>query len=182
MYPSGADKGQDTASRAARCRSVLVEPTCVSTRAIAPSFHPSRFGSVIGSPWWLMLDAQNCREHAPAPGPHPPAVSSTAGPFRRWIFQVSVPRGVHPIGGTAVPPVLGRFTGMGYLGEGADSPCQGEMSRRDKRGRVLDIPRPLGSSLVTFCLHRKLLARGRNIFTPRPAPQGEISHSRRRTP
>ena len=53
------------------------------------------------------------------------------------------------------------------------------MSRRDKRGRVLEIPLPLGSSkvncpegaregglghLVTFCLHRKSLA-----------PEGEIS-------
>ena len=89
------------------------------------------------------------------------------------------PRGVHPIGGTAVPPVLGRFKGMGFLREGADSPYQGEMFRRDKRGRVLEIPLPLGSSkvncpegaregglghLVTFCLHRKSLARGRNTF------------------
>ena len=59
---------------------------------------------------------------------------------------------------------IGRFKGMGFLREGADSPYQGEMSRRDKRGRVLEIPLPLGSSLVTFCLHRKSLARGRNIL------------------
>ena len=38
------------------------------------------------------------------------------------------------------------------------------MSRRDKRGRGLEIPLPFDSSLVTFCLHRKLLARRRNIF------------------
>ena len=53
------------------------------------------------------------------------------------------------------------------------------MSRRDKRGRVLEIPLPFDSSkvncpegaregglghLVTFCLHRKSLARGRNIL------------------
>ena len=61
---------------------------------------------------------------------------------------------------------IGRFKGMGFLREGADSPYQGEMSRRDKRGRVLEIPLPLDSSLATFCLHRKSLA-----------PEGETSPS-----
>ena len=120
LYPTGAGKRQDTAPRAARCRSVLVERVYTPTRAIAPGFLPSRGDSVVASPPRLVQDTQNCREHAPVPGPHPPAASSTADLSRRWTFQVTVPRGVHPIGGTAVPPVLGRFKGMGYLGEGGN--------------------------------------------------------------
>ena len=62
--------------------------------------------------WWQ--DTQNCHEHAPAPGPYPPAVSSTAGLFWRRSFQVTAnPRGVHPIGGTAVPPDW-SFQGVGF--------------------------------------------------------------------
>ena len=99
LYPSGAGKGQDTTPRAARYRSVLVELAYSPTRAIAPGVLPSRGGSVVAPLPWLVPDVQNYRKYAPAPGPHPPAVSSTAGPLRRWTLQVTVPRGVHPIGG-----------------------------------------------------------------------------------
>ena len=198
LYPSGAGKDQDTAPRAARYRSVLVELAYSPTRAIAPSFHPSRGGSVVAPPPWLVPDVQNYRKHAPAPGPHPPAVSSTAGPLRRWTLQVTVPRGVHPIGsrngdpmeaqrsgfhwertsdGMSEPCPLGRGEGyavredeVGRFKEGgfqrgeADSPYQGEMSRRDKGGRVLEIPPTFDGSLVTFCPYRKSLARRRNTL------------------
>ena len=103
VSPSGAGKGQDTSPRAARCRSVLVKLAYSPTRTIAPNALPSRGGSVVASPPWLVPDTQNFREHTPAPGSHLPAVSSTAGPFRRRTFQVTVPQGVHPIGGPKPP-------------------------------------------------------------------------------
>ena len=120
----GAGKGQDTAPRAARCRSMSLERAYTPTRAIAPTFQPSRGGSVVAPPPWLVLNTQNCREPAPTPGPPPPAVSSTAGLFWRGSFQVTAnPWGVHPIGGTAVPPVLGRFKEGGFQrGEGNRNP------------------------------------------------------------
>ena len=103
LSPSGASKRQDTVPRAARCRSVLVEQACSPTRTIAPTFPPSRGGLVITSPPWLVPDVQDYRKHAPAPGPHPPAVSLIAIPFQHVVFQVTVPRGVHPIGGPRPP-------------------------------------------------------------------------------
>ncbi len=103
LYPSGAGKRQDTLPHAARCRSVLVERAYSPTRAIAPNALPSRGGSVVAPPPWLVPDVQDYRKHAPAPGPYPPVVSSTAGLSRRWNFQVTVPRGVHPIGGPRPP-------------------------------------------------------------------------------
>ena len=50
---------------------------------------------------------------------------------------------------------VGRFKEGRFQRGEADSPCQGEMSRRDKRGRVLEIPPTFDGSLVTFCPHRK---------------------------
>ena len=66
---------------------------------------------------------------------------------------------------------IGRFKERGFQRGEADSPYQGEMSRRDKGGRALEIPLPFDGSLVTFCLHRKSLARKRNIPISRPAPR-----------
>lgn len=98
---------------------------------------------------------QACREHIPVPGPHPSAVPSATGPFRRGSLQVTAnPRGIHPIGGRNGDPMeaqrsgfhwertsdgmsepcplgrgegyevredeVGRFKGMGYLGEGGN--------------------------------------------------------------
>ena len=73
-----------------------------------------------------------------------PQVYSGAGPSRLPSLG-----GVHPIGGTAVPPVL-------------------VVSRRGdfKGGREIEIPPTFDGSLVTFCPHRKLLARWRNIPIP----------------
>ena len=59
---------------------------------------------------------------------------------------------------------VGRFKEWGFQRGEADSPYQGEMSRRDKGGRVLEIPPTFDGSLVTFCPHRKSLA-----------PESEIS-------
>ena len=109
---------------------------------------------MVVSPPWLVLDMQNSRGHAPASGPHLLTVSLTAGLFRRRTFQITVPRGVHPIGGRNGDPMeaqrsgfhwertsdgmsepcplgpgegyevredeVGRFKGMGYLGEGGN--------------------------------------------------------------
>ena len=119
LYPSGADKDQDTVPCAARCRSVLVEQAHAPTRAVAPSSQPSRGGSVVAPPPWLVSDTQNFREHTPAPGPYPLAVSSTAGPFRHRTFQVTVPQGGTSNRG-AEAPLIGRFKGMRYLGEGGN--------------------------------------------------------------
>ena len=41
---------------------------------------------------WCWM-CKNCREYTPVAGLHPPVVSSTAGLFRRWTFQVTVPWG-----------------------------------------------------------------------------------------
>ena len=70
---SGAGKNQDACLSANRCRSVLLEQLLAPTRPIAPSFHPSRGGSVVASPPWLVPDTQNFCEHtcsgfAPASG------------------------------------------------------------------------------------------------------------------
>ena len=94
LYPSGAGKRQDTVPCAARCRSVLVEQVYAPTRAIAPGFPPSRGGSVVAPPPGLVLDGQDCREHAPALGPQPlalrqPQDHSGAGVFR----SLPTPRG-----------------------------------------------------------------------------------------
>ena len=106
---------------------------------------------MVAPPPWLVLDAQDCHKHVPAPGPHPLAVSLIAGLFWRGSLQVTTnPWGVHPIGGTAVPPVLVVSRRGDFKGE-----------------REIEIPLPFDSSLVTFCLHRKSLARGRNH--PHPA-------------
>ena len=47
----------------------------------------------------------------------------------------------------------------------------------DFNQREIEIPLPLDSSLVTFCLNRKSLARGRNISNPRPARRRNIPSS-----
>ena len=122
-YPTGAGKGQDTVPRAARCaavggfaalrmrrtscgccRSVFFEQAYAPTRAIAPSFPPSRGGSVVAPPPGLVQDTQNCCEHAPAPGPHPSAVSLTSASISALDLPgYHQPRGVHPIGGPKPP-------------------------------------------------------------------------------
>ena len=55
-------------------------------------------------------------------------------------------------------------------GVGTRSPPDWSFLRRGdfKGGREIEIPPTFDSSLVTFCLHRKSLARGRN--TPSPVP------------
>ena len=61
---------------------------------------PSRLTSIHRAAvrWLLRLRGwcwmcKNCREYTPVAGLHPPVVSSTAGLFRRWTFQVTVPWG-----------------------------------------------------------------------------------------
>ena len=65
-------------------------------------------------------------------------------------------------------------------GPGADSPCQGEMSRSDREGRereyergALILSHPPGGSLVTFWPARKSLAARRRRNTPEPISKGE---------
>ena len=94
-------------------------------------------------------DCQNrAVKRARVPGLHPPArfVACSAGsPLN--LSGHRQPRGVHPIGGLRSPL------------------CLVVLRREDFKGeREIEIPLPFDSSLVTFCLYRKLLARRRNIL------------------
>ena len=119
LYPSGAGKGQDTVPCADRCRSVLVEQADAPTRAIAPGFQISRGGSVVAPPPWLVLRAGEWLQHSRPLGLQRPFGPLTSAPIPALEFSgYRQPPGVHPIGGRG--PLIGRFKGMGYLGEGGN--------------------------------------------------------------
>ena len=132
LYPYGAGKRQDTIPRTARCRSVSLERVYTSTRAIAPGFQPSRGGSVVAPPPQSVPDMQDCVEHTLAPSLHLLAFSSTAGLSRRWIFQVTVPRGVHPIGGRNGDPMEAQRSGFHWerTSDEMSEPCPCRARRR----------------------------------------------------
>ena len=108
LYPSGAGEGQDTAPRAARCRSVLVEQACTPTRAVAPSFHPSRGGSVVAPLPWLVLGAGKQLQYSAPLGLQQPFGPLTSAPIPALEFSGYC----RPPGGTSnrgpTPPVRGR--------------------------------------------------------------------------
>ena len=114
LYPSGAGKDQDTVPHAARCRSVLIGPTYAPTRAVAPGFLPSRGGSVVALPPGWVVDIRGWLRRLKflslqgSFGPLP-SVPIPAPQLPGYCH----PRGVHPIGGTAVPPVLVVLRGWG---------------------------------------------------------------------
>ena len=120
LYPSGAGKRQDIAPRAARYRSVFLEQVLAPTRAVAPGFHPSRGGLVVAPPPWLVPDAQRLPQKRTCSRS---ALASVFVAFHTHYgagtSRLPSPWGVHPIGGPR-PPCVGRFKGMGYLGEGGN--------------------------------------------------------------
>ena len=99
------------------------------------------------------------------------------------------PRGVHPIGGRNGNPMEAQRSGFHWerTSDEMSEPCpfKGEANdMQSARTRLvvsrgwgfnqgeIEIPLPLDGSLVTFCPHRKSLARRRNILSPVP-PAGE---------
>ena len=120
LYPSGAGKRQDTVPRAVRCRSVLVELAYSPTRAIAPGVLPSRGGSVIAPLPWLVLGAGKQLQYSAPLGLQQPFGPLTSAPIPALEFSGYC----RPPGGTsnrgAEAPLIGRFKGIGYLGEGGN--------------------------------------------------------------
>ena len=107
LYPSGAGKGQDTAPRAARCRSVPVEQPPTPTRGDAPNLLPSREGAGRRSAARTCAGlAETYRKTRLRPGTAP--ASGLRHLLRRFAAEPSrappTPGGVHPIGGIAIPP------------------------------------------------------------------------------
>ena len=136
LYPSGAGKGQDTAPRAVRCaavggfvalrmrrtpcgccRSVLVKQAYSPTRTVAPSFHPSRGGSVAALPPWRVLRIGKWLQHSPPLGLQQSFGPLTTVPIPALEFSSYRPPGGTSNRGAAMGPQW-KPSAAGSIGRG----------------------------------------------------------------